>query len=91
MPVRDCLIQETEGLPESMLTKVLDFLQALKGASGPTSAVTMERQALEARVEYLETILGIQNSLASFDRGEGMPAATALDSLREQFQIPPRS
>jgi predicted transcriptional regulator len=88
MQVRDRLIQETEGLPEKMLVEMLDFLQVLKGEA--TTADAVSTQALVARVEYLETVLGIQKGLASFDRGEGIPADEALESLRQKYNIPRR-
>jgi hypothetical protein len=88
MQVRDRLIQETEGLPEKMLVEMLGFLQVLKGETAPEDAVST--QALVARVEYLETVLGIQKGLASFDRGEGIPADEALESLRQKYNIPRR-
>lgn len=91
MQMHQRLIQETEGLPESMLVEVLDFLQGLKGLSPDDSLPMIDRQALMERVEYLETVLGIQKGLASFDRGEGIPVDEALDSLRQKFNIPSRS
>ena len=107
MQLHERLIQETEGLPEPMLVEVLDFLRGLKGRSlqddlpvivgvGVASASVEasrngNRQVLLDRVEYLETVLGIQKGLASFDRGEGIPADEALESLRQKFNIPSRS
>ena len=105
MQLHERLIQETEGLPEPMLVEVLDFLRGLKGRSlqddlpvivGVASASAEasrngNRQVLLDRVEYLETVLGIQKGLASFDRGEGIPADEALESLRQKFNIPSRS
>jgi hypothetical protein len=91
MQMHQRLIQETEGLPEPMLVEVLDFLQGLKGRSPQGSLPMIDRQALMERVEYLETVLGIQKGLASFDRGEGIPVDEALDSLRQKFNIPSRS
>ncbi len=98
MQVRDQLIQETEGLSEPILVEVLDFVQGLKGRSLQTIQESIDRQALMERVEYLETVLGIQKGLASFDglrptaghRGEGIPADEALASLRQKFNIPSR-
>jgi hypothetical protein len=37
-----------------------------------------------------ETILKIQKGLASFDRGEGIPADEALERLRQKYNIPRR-
>ena len=91
MQLHERLIQETEGLPEPMLVEVLDFLQGLKGRSPDDSLPMINRQSLMERVEYLETVLGIQKGLASFDRGEGIPVDEALDSLRQKFNIPSRS
>jgi hypothetical protein len=91
MQMHQRLIQETEGLPEPMLVEVLDFLQGLKGRSAADSLPMIDHQALMERVEYLETVLGIQKGLASFDRGEGIPVDEALDSLRQKFNIPSRS
>ncbi len=91
MQMHERLIQETEGLPEPMLVEVLDFLQGLKGRSADDSLLMIDRQALMDRVEYLETVLGIQKGLASFDRGEGIPVDEAFESLRQKFNIPSRS
>jgi predicted transcriptional regulator len=41
-------------------------------------------------VEIQETVLAIQKGLASFDRGEGIPADEALESLRQKYNIPRR-
>ncbi len=98
MQLHERLIQETEGLPEPMLVEVLDFLQGLKGRSAQESLPMVNRQALLDRVEYLETVLGIQKGLASFDglrpteghRGEGIPVDEAFESLRQKFNIPSR-
>ena len=91
MQLHERLIQETEGLPEPMLVEVLDFLQGLKGRSTQESLPVVDRQALLDRVEYLETVLGIQKGLASFDRGEGIPVDEAFESLRQKLNIPTRS
>jgi hypothetical protein len=99
MQVRDQLIQETEGLSEPILIEVLDFVQGLKerlpfrdvSPTLQTIQAPIDRQALIERVEYLETVLGIQKGLASFDRGEGIPVDEALDNLRQKFNIPSRS
>lgn len=91
MQLHERLIQETEGLPEPMLVEVLDFLQGLKGRSAQESLPMIDPQALMDRVEYLETVLGIQKGLASFDRGEGIPVDEAFESLRQKFNIPSRS
>jgi hypothetical protein len=91
MQMHERLIQEMEGLPEPMLVEVLDFLQGLKGRSAQESLPMIDPQALMDRVEYLDTVLGIQKGLASFDRGEGIPVDEALDSLRQKFNIPSRS
>ena len=86
MQIRERLIQETEGLSEPLLQEVLIFLQSIKIKSPSTPN---EIQLLE-RIDYLETLLGIQKGLESFDRGEGIPVAIALDSLRQKFNIPPK-
>ena len=87
MQTRERLIQETEGLSEPLLQEVLIFLQSLKIQSPDSTTITNETQLLE-RIDYLETLLGIQKGLESFDRGEGIPAAIALDSLRQKLNIP---
>lgn len=91
MQVRDRFIQETEGLPEPMLMELLNFLQFLKARSSEMLSPMSNDDYLTARMDYLETILGIQKGLASFDRGEGIPAIEAMNSLRQQFGIPPQS
>ena len=88
MQTRERLIQETEGLSEPSLQEVLTFLQSLKIQS-PSMPVTNETPLLE-RIDYLEALLGIQKGLESFDRGEGIPATIALDSLRQKLNIPPQ-
>jgi hypothetical protein len=90
MQIRDRLIQETEGLPEPMLTEVLNFLQFLKARSSHNLAPMSNADYLTAQIDYLETVLGIQKGLVSFDRGEGIPAIEALNSLRHKFDIPPQ-
>ncbi len=99
MQLHERLIQETEGLPEPMLVEVLDFLRGLKGRSVQDNLPVIDCQVLLDRVEYLETVLGIQKGLVSFDglrptvghRGEGIPVDEALESLRQKFNIPSRS
>jgi hypothetical protein len=91
MQIRDRLIQETEGLPEPMLTEVLNFLQFLKARSSQTLTTMSDDDYLTARIDYLEAILGIQKGLASFDRGDGIPSIEALNGLRQKFNIPPQS
>lgn len=91
MQVRDRLIQETEGLPEPLLIEVLNFLRFLKERASFVNWVDRGNEALVARVEYLETLLGIRKGLEAFDRGEGIPATEALESLRQKFNVPPLS
>jgi len=90
MQTRERLIQETEGLSEPLLEEVLNFLQLLKIQSPHSSIAANEVQLLE-RIDYLETLLGVQKGLESFDRGEGIPATIALNSLRQKFNIPSRT
>ena len=87
MQTRERLIQETEGLSEPLLQEVLIFLQSIKIKS---PSKPNETQLLE-RIDYLEALLGIQKGLESFDRGEGIPAAIALDSLRQKLNILPKT
>ncbi len=91
MQLHERLIQETEGLPEPMLVEMLYFLRGLKGRSAQDDLPIVDCQVLLDRVEYLETVLGIQKGLASFDRGEGIPVDEAFESLRQKFSIPSRS
>lgn len=83
MKVRDRLIQETEDLPEAMLTEVLNFLQFLKARSSQNLMPMSDDDYLTARIDYLEAILGIQKGLASFDRGDELQAIEALNSLEK--------
>jgi hypothetical protein len=41
-------------------------------------------------IEIQETVLAIQKGLASFDRGEGIPADDAFERLRQKYNIPRR-
>ncbi len=99
MQLHGRLIQETEGLSEPLLEEVLIFLQGLKRRSPQDHQIIIDREALLDRVEYLETVLGIQKGLESFDglrptgghRGEGIPVDKAFESLRQKFNIPSRS
>ena len=90
MQTRERLIQETEGLSEPLLEEVLKFLQLIKIQPSHSISVPDETTLLE-RIDYLETLLGIQKGLETFDRGEGIPAVDALNSLRQKLNIPPRS
>jgi hypothetical protein len=88
MQIRDRLIQETEGLPEPMITELLNFLQFLKVRSSQNLTPMSNADCLTAKIDYLETVLGIQKGLASFDRREGIAAIEAVNDLRQQFDIP---
>jgi hypothetical protein len=86
--IRDRLVQETEGLPEPMITELLNFSQFLKARSSHNLAPMSNADYLTAQIDYLETVLGIQKGLVSFDRGDGIPAIEALHSLRQTLNSP---
>ncbi len=47
-------------------------------------------QELLDLVDAVETIAAVKNSLAAFDRGEGVPGLDALEALRAKHGIPRR-
>jgi hypothetical protein len=86
MTIKELLLQEIENTPNELLEDLLNFLRSLK--TTPQQATTY-RELLE-RIDYLEAIVGIRKGLDEFERGEGIPAEQALDTLQKKFNIPPR-
>jgi PHD/YefM family antitoxin component YafN of YafNO toxin-antitoxin module len=73
-----------------------DFMEQLKSTGTPVvlmvngvSELVVQSaesyQKLLERLEYLETIQGIQEGLEEFDQGKGRPAEEALAELRSQL------
>jgi hypothetical protein len=86
MTIKELLLQEIDNTPNELLEDLLNFLRSLK--TTPQQATTY-RELLE-RIDYLEAIVGIRKGLDEFERGEGIPAEQALDTLQKKFNIPPR-
>lgn len=45
-------------------------------------------QALLDRLDYLETVAGLRQSQAEFERGEGVPVNAAFEGLRAKHGLP---
>jgi hypothetical protein len=86
MTIKELLLQEIDNTPNELLGDLLNFLRSLK--TTPQQPCTY-RELLE-RIDYLEAIVGIRKGLDEFERGEGIPAEQALDTLQKKFNIPPR-
>ena len=87
MTIKELLIQEIDSTPNELLADFLSLVRELK--STPRRQLNTYEQLLE-RIDYLEAIISIRKGLESFDRGEGIPAETAMRALQQQFNIPPR-
>jgi PHD/YefM family antitoxin component YafN of YafNO toxin-antitoxin module len=77
-----------------------DFMQRLKSTKAPlvltingVSELVVQSaegyQRLLDRLEYLETVAGIQRGLEELADGKAVPAITALEELREKLKQPP--
>ncbi|MGB3651170.1 MAG: hypothetical protein WBA41_08165 [Rivularia sp. (in: cyanobacteria)] len=86
MTIKELLLQEIDNTPNELLEDLLNFVRSLKKT--PQQPTTY-RELLE-RIDYLEAIVGIRKGLDEFERGEGIPAEQALDTLQKKFNIPPR-
>lgn len=86
MTIKELLLQEIDNTPNELLEDLLNFLRSLK--TTPQQASTY--QELLERIDYLEAIVGIRKGLDEFERGEGIPAEQALNTLQKKFNIPPR-
>ncbi|ALB42229.1 MULTISPECIES: hypothetical protein [unclassified Anabaena] len=88
MTIKELLLQEIDNTPNELLEDLLSFLQSLKTTSKQPLSTYQE---LLERIDYLETIVGIRKGLDEFKQGEGIPADQALATLKNKFNIPPRS
>ncbi|MDJ0737502.1 MAG: prevent-host-death family protein [Nostocaceae cyanobacterium] len=88
MTIKELLLQEIDNTPNELLETLLNFLRSLK--TNPQQSPATYRELLE-RIDYLETIVGIRQGLDEFERGAGIPAEQALETLKQKFNIPPRS
>jgi len=88
MTIKELLLQEIDNTPSELLETLLNFLRSLK--TTPQQHSGTYRELLE-RIDYLETIVGIRQGLDEFEHGEGIPAEQALETLKQKFNIPPRS
>lgn len=88
MTIKELLLQEIDNSPNEHLEVLLNFLRSLKTTSLQTPSTY--RELLE-RIDYLEAIVGIRKGLDEFEGGEGIPAEEALETLKQKFNIPPRS
>ena len=77
-----------------------DFLERLKVTKSPlvltlngVSELVVQSaegyQELLDRLEYLETVSGIQQGLAELAEGQAVPAIEALEKLRDKLKKPP--
>lgn len=66
-----------------VLDSVLEFLRFIN--AHPAQNIDTAQ-----RIDTLETIIGIRKGLEEFDRGEGIPAAQALEDLQHRLNIPPK-
>ena len=77
-----------------------DFLERLKVTKSPlvltlngVSELVVQSaegyQNLLDRLEYLETVSGIQQGLAELAEGQAVPAIEALEKLRDKLKKPP--
>ena len=85
MTIQELLWQEIENTPAESLEYLLNFLRLIK-----TNQQLATYQELLERIDYLEAIIGIQQGLEEFDRGEGTPAEQALVALQQKLGIPSR-
>jgi hypothetical protein len=83
MTKREQLLQELEHTSDDILDSVLEFLRFIN--AHPAQNIDTAQ-----RIDTLETIIGIRKGLEEFDRGEGIPAAQALEDLQHRLNIPPR-
>lgn len=88
MTIKELLLQEIDNTPNEHLEVLLNFLRSLKTTSLQTPSTY--RELLE-RIDYLEAIVGIRKGLDEFEGGEGISAEEALETLKQKFNIPPRS
>ncbi|QEI41089.1 hypothetical protein BMF77_01672 [Dolichospermum sp. UHCC 0315A] len=88
MTIKELLLQEIDNTPNELLEDLLSFLQSRK--TTPKQPLSTYQELLE-RIDYLETIVGIRKGLDEFKQGEGIPADQALATLKNKFNIPPRS
>lgn len=88
MTIKELLLQEIDNTPNELLEDVLSFLQSLKTTQKQPLSTYQE---LLERIDYLETIVGICKGLDEFKQGEGIPADQAFATLKNKFNIPPRS
>jgi prevent-host-death family protein len=79
-----------------------DFLERLRETKSPlvltlngVSEIVVQSaegyQQLLDRLEYLETVAGIQRGLEELSEGKAVPAAAALARLRETLKQPPQA
>lgn len=87
MTIKELLWQEIETTPAEWLEDLLNFLKALK--TEPKHHFATYQELLD-RIDYLEAIVGIQKGLEELDRGEGIAAEQALETLQQKLHIPPR-
>ncbi len=83
MTKREQLLQELEHTSGDVLDSVLEFLRFIN--AHPAQNIDTAQ-----RIDTLETIIGIRKGLEEFDRGEGIPAAQALEDLQHRLNIPPK-
>jgi hypothetical protein len=88
MTIKELLLQEIDNTPNEYLEALLNFLRSFKTTPQQTPGTYQE---LLERIDYLETVVGIRKGLDEFERGEGIPAEEALETLKQKFNIPPRS
>ena len=88
MTIKELLLQEIDNTPNELLEDLLSFLQSLKTTQKQPLSTYQE---LLERIDYLETIVGIRKGLDEFKQGEGITADQALATIKNKFNIPPRS
>ena len=59
--------------------------------NGKAAAVVQDAESYQQlldKIERLESVAGIRQSIEEFERGEGIPLQQAFDQLRQKYDLP---
>ncbi len=87
-------IEETPGEPRPLKDIIADVqatneprLQTIGGEPQMVCLSVAAYRAMEAKIDYWETVQAIKEAQAEFDRGEGRDAREAFEELRQKLGV----
>ena len=80
--------QEAPALLDRFKTDKTPIILTVDGKAAAVLQDVESYQQLLDKIELLETLAGIRNSLEEFEQGKGIPLNQAFKQLQEKYDLP---